>query len=119
MENHKDAFSFKFEAAGLIDIVKKWWKPLLIVGVVSIIVSAIFSSPAFIKPLFKSTAIIYPSNMAPYATENPTEQMLQMFESEDIRDRLIKDFDLYTHYEIDTAGRYPLTELQNAMNGLI
>ncbi len=115
MENKKDVSSFKLEAAGILEVVKKWWKPLLVVGGVSIILSAIFSSPAFIKPLFKSTAILYPSNMVPYATENPTEQMLQMFESEDIRDHLIRDFDLFKHYDIDTTAKYPLTALHNMM----
>ncbi|OQA08979.1 MAG: hypothetical protein BWY67_01406 [Bacteroidetes bacterium ADurb.Bin397] len=52
----------------------------------------------------------------PYSTESPTEQMLQLFESDDIRDELIRDFDLFNHYEIDTTQKYPLTLLYGQMS---
>jgi hypothetical protein len=78
-------------------------KPLIIVGVVSLVASAIFSGPAFIKPRFKSTAILYPSNLISYSQESPTEQMIQLLQSADICNQLIRAFDLYHHYEIDST----------------
>lgn len=111
MDKQQADSSLRLEASGILKIAVKWWKPLLIVGLISIVLSAIFSSPAFIKPLFKSRAIVYPSNLAPYATENPTEQMIQVFESEDIRDRLVKDFDLFKHYGVNPNSKYPHTIL--------
>lgn len=111
MDNKQTNSSFRLEASGILKIALKWWKPLILVGIISVILAVIFTSPYFIKPLFKSRAVIYPSNIAPYSSENPTEQMLQVFESEDIRDRLIKDFDLYKHYEIDSTDKYHLTTL--------
>jgi capsular polysaccharide biosynthesis protein len=104
-----------FDALFIIDIVLKYKKHLAIVGVVSVILGIIFSTEYFIKPRFKSTAIVYPSNLVPYSTESPTEQLLQLFESDDIRDNLIKDFNLYEHYQIDTNQKYPLTLLHGQM----
>jgi capsule polysaccharide export protein KpsE/RkpR len=91
-----------FSSFDLLQLVYKWRKHLLLVGFISLVASVIFSSPYFIKPKFKSFAIIYPSNLAAYSTESATEQMLQLAQSYDIRNRIIKEFKLYDHYEIDT-----------------
>ncbi len=92
-----------FDSFDLLQLVYKWRKHLIIVGVISLVASVIFSSPYFIKPKFKSFAIVYPSNLTAYSTESATEQMLQLAQSYDIRDRIIKTFNLYDHYEIDTT----------------
>lgn len=110
-----DSQKHGFDALFIIDIVLKYKKHLAIVGVISVLLAIIFSSEFFIKPRYKSTAIVYPSNLVPYSTESPTEQLLQLFESDDIRDDLIKDFDLFNHYEIDTNQKYPLTILHGQM----
>jgi len=111
----KAAQKHGFDALFIVDIVLKYKKHLAIVGVVSVILAVIFSSEYFIKPRFKSTAIVYPSNLVPYSTESPTEQLLQLFASDDIRDDLIKDFNLFEHYDIDTTQQYPLTLLHGQM----
>jgi capsular polysaccharide biosynthesis protein len=90
-------------SSDLVQLAYRWRKPLLIVGVLSLIASVIFSSPTFIKPKYKSFAIVYPSNLIAYSTESATEQMLQLAQSYDIRDRIIKTFNLYDHYDIDTT----------------
>ncbi|MFI5219878.1 MAG: hypothetical protein ACHQNT_10355 [Bacteroidia bacterium] len=115
MKTQQSTSSLRLEASGIIKIVVKWYKHLLIVAVIATIAGWIFSSPAFIKPLFKSRAVIYPSNLGSYSTENATEQLIQLFQSEDIRDRLIKDFDLFNHYKIDTTAKYPFTALYGMM----
>jgi uncharacterized protein involved in exopolysaccharide biosynthesis len=116
MDSQQNPSSLRLEASGILKIASNWWKPLLIIAAVSAILAIIFSSPAFIKPLFKSTAILYPSNLAPYATENATEQMIQIFESEDILDHLITDFHLFKHYDIDSAKeKYPMNLIKYMM----
>jgi len=116
MDSQQNTSSIRLEASGILQIAAKWWKPLLIIAVISVMLSMLFSSPVFIKPLFKSRAIIYPSNLAPYATENATEQMLQIFESEEVLDHLIRDFNLFKHYAIDSAGeKYPVSLLKYMM----
>lgn len=104
-----------FDAGFIIGIIKKYAKQLSLIAAGTIVLSVLFSSEFFIKPKFKSTAIVYPSNLIPYSTESPTEQMIQLLGSEEIRDELIKDFKLFDHYEIDTALDYPLTILHGMM----
>ena len=91
-----------FNSFDLLQLVYRWRKHLIIVGVLSLIGAIIFSSPYFIKPKFKSFAIVYPSNLTAYSTESATEQMLQLAQSYDIRNEIISTFKLYNHYNIDT-----------------
>ena len=93
-----------FNSVELIQLLVRWKKQLMIVGISSLVLSVIFSSPLFIKPKFKSTAIVYPSNLIAYSTESATEQMLQITQSTDIRDKIIRAFNLFDHYDIDTVS---------------
>jgi len=92
-----------FDSTEIISAFGKWKKHLIIVGLVSLGASILFSSPWFIKPKFKAFALIYPSNLIAYSNESATEQMLQLAQSSDIRNWVISAFNLYEHYEIDTA----------------
>lgn len=65
----------------------------------------------FIPAKYLSTAIIYPSNShtreelasnPQFGYEVETEQLLQLMESREMRDRTIEEFKLYDYYEIDT-----------------
>lgn len=101
-----------FDAKEIIKALLKWKKHLIIVGLVSLGASILFSSPWFIKPKYKSFALVYPSNLMAYSDESATEQMLQLAQSSDIRDWIINAFDLYKHYEIDTVkNKFHLTEV--------
>ncbi len=102
---------YTIEGKSLLSVIRNWWKHILVVTFLGFVAAVIFSSPSFMPPIFKSRAIIYPSNIFPYATENATEQMIQIMESEDIRDRAIADFDLVKHYGVDPKGKFPKTEL--------
>lgn len=92
--------------------MSRWKLHLSIVTVVVIALSIFFSSPIFIKPLYRSFAIVYPSNLIPYSSETPSEQMLQLLKSEDIDFAVIKKFDLAGHYGIDTTNPTYLSRLK-------
>ncbi|HRH65044.1 MAG TPA: Wzz/FepE/Etk N-terminal domain-containing protein [Bacteroidia bacterium] len=92
-----------FNSTELVRSIFRWKKHLIIVGLISLGASILFSSPLFIKPKYKSYALVYPSNLIAYSTESATEQMLQLAQSSDIRDKVIRDFNLFGHYEIDTV----------------
>jgi hypothetical protein len=85
----------------LFEVIKKNIKFFLIIGIITTIAAFIFSSPQFIAPEYKSTAIIYPSNLMHYSEENPIEQMLQWFESVEIKNNVIEENQLIKHYNID------------------
>lgn len=72
----------------------------VIVGIIAVIFSAIFSGPAFITPKFKSTARVYPINISVMSEESETEQMLEIMNSRDIKLRMFDAFNLSDVYNI-------------------
>jgi uncharacterized protein involved in exopolysaccharide biosynthesis len=118
-----------FDSTNLIIFLWKKKKPILIATIIAIIASVIFSSELFIPPRFKSSVIMFPTtnssisksllsensfekeNILQFGEEEQVEQMLQILNSDEIRERVISKFDLMKHYRIDTSGRYPNTEL--------
>ena len=95
-----------FNSKNIIDILLKWKLQLVVVVVAAILLSFLFSSPIFITPLYKSNCLLYPSNISPYSDESETEQSVQIFQSRDIRDSLVKKFNLAKHWGIDSSYSY-------------
>lgn len=109
-----------FKSTGLLVLLWKWRVHLLVILFLSGTGAFIFSGPQFIKPMYSSEAILYPSNLIPYSTESPTEQMLQLLQSTEIRDSIISEFNLMKHYEIDPAKtKFPRTELYDTYHSNI
>jgi capsule polysaccharide export protein KpsE/RkpR len=100
----------------LLNIILKWKITLLVVIGVSIVLSSVFSSKYFIKPKYKSIAVIYPSNLMPYSQESPTEQMLQLFQSDSIFNHVVDHFRLAKHYCLDSASPTIHNELLGMYN---
>ena len=95
-----------FANINILKILFKWKLHLTAIVLLAIILAAIFSGSIFITPMFKSFAIVYPSNVQPYSEESETEQMLQYFQSRDIRDNIIRKYDLGKRYKIDSSYKY-------------
>jgi capsular polysaccharide biosynthesis protein len=109
----------------------KWRKTLLFLGIVAAVLSAIFSSPLFIKPLYKSTVIMYPASsnsiskslllenanqkqdLLEIGAEEQTQQMLQILNSNKIRDKVILKFKLAEHYGIEQGSKYFQTRMND------
>ena len=92
-----------FNSKNIIGIILKWKIQLLVIVVAAILLSVLFSSPIFITPLYKSNCLLYPSNISPYSDESETEQSVQIFQSRDIRDSVVKRYDLAKHWGIDSS----------------
>ncbi len=107
------SFDFKW----LIGVVKANLKLFILVAVLSAIVGVVISLPVFMTPKYKSTAVVYPTNIVVYADESETEQLLQFFEASSVRDSVIQKFDLYKVYEIEPDAEnsrfYLLEEYRN------
>lgn len=86
-----------------IKLVVRWKIYFYSVTLASLVLSAIFSSSFFIAPKYKSYTLLYPSNIISYSSETPSEQLIQLLESGDIRDAIIHKFNLAEHYNIDTT----------------
>lgn len=89
-----------------ISILKKLYKKrkhIVLATLVALIGS--FAACYFIKPSYKSTAFVYPANLSVYSEESQTEQLLQFFQSTEIRQYLMKKYNLCAHYGIDTTKK--------------
>lgn len=96
------------------------WKHKIYFAVTQIITVAavyVITLPFFIRPQYRSTAVIYPYNVSNYSTESPTEQMLEFLRSVDIKNEVIKDLGLIKHYKIDTTGKYWYANLIDDFDG--
>ena len=100
-----------FNSSNLLTLINKWKYHLLIIVGVSAVLAIIFSGPSFITPKYKSYAVVYPANVEPYSEESETEQMLQIMNSQDIIDSVIRKFDLPKHYEVNRNYKYFQTVL--------
>ena len=106
MDNIKPNMESYFSNIHMMKIFLKWKWHLVAIAVIAALLAAIFSSALFMKPRFKSYALVYPSNIAPYSDESESEQMLQWLQSQDVRDSVMKKFDLPKHYGIDRSEKY-------------
>jgi capsular polysaccharide biosynthesis protein len=106
-----------FDNQNLLEILWKWKKHLIIVGLLAILISAIFSSSFFIKPKFKSVARIYPSNnIYTFSDESESEQLLEIISSQDIKLRVIDAFNLSDVYGISKQDPQYLTYMMAEFN---
>jgi len=115
-----------------IKLVMFFWskrKILISITVVAVLASAIFSSPFFIPPKFKSTVVLFPTStnsisrallsdnqgykqdLLQFGEEENAEQLLQILNSSKIRNRIVKKYNLMKHYDIDQEGKFKRTLL--------
>lgn len=108
------ATEISFES--FVRVVRKQWRLFAIVGALAAVLSMVLSGPTFLKPRYKSSATVYPVNLNSYSIETRTDQLLQLLESNSIRDSLIQRFDLPRKYEIDTTLNGGYFALYNEFN---
>lgn len=94
--------------SSLLKLIYKWKKVLLIILGSSILLSIIFSGSRFVRPLYKTSATLYPVNLLSYSEESPTEQMMQILLSNDLKRIVIDSLNLQSHYKINSNSRYAM-----------
>lgn len=112
----------------------KWRKPLALFTFLAVILAGLFSSPLIITPKFKSTSIIYPTttnsisqallvehnpyrkDVLEFGEELEAERLLQILNSDEMQNRIVDEFDLYTHYEISQQDEFAKTWMDLAIN---
>lgn len=94
-----------FNNMDLLRLLLKWKKQLAVLVLLSGVLAWFFSLPVFIPPLYKSYTVVYPSNLISYGIETPTEQMLQLFQSNQVRNAVIQRHNLSEHYGVDTTTK--------------
>jgi LPS O-antigen subunit length determinant protein (WzzB/FepE family) len=101
----------QFYNVNLLQVFLKWKIHLFAILLLAFIASVIFSGERFIKPKYKSVAIVYPSNISPYSDESQSEQSLEIFNSFDIRDSVIRKLNLGAHYKFNKQDKLYNTHL--------
>ena len=120
MENNE---RYSFNSNDLIYKIFHYKKPLLITTLIGAIASIVVSF--LITPLYRSSVIVYPApslsisqeliatkdaakKESVYGEDKETEQILQVLNSDELRTKIIKKYDLWKHYDIDSANvKYP------------
>ncbi len=90
-----------FNTKEIIAIVLKNKKSIIIVTIIAALASTVVSF--MLKPKFKSMAVVYPVNLSPSSEESNTEQLLQFFYSEEVKNRVAEKNDLFKHYAVDPS----------------
>lgn len=98
MKHMNDTISFQ----RFFDLVARRWKLFAVVAVLAVAAGVLISSPPIMKPRFRSSSTVYPVNLNSYSIETRTDQLLQLFESNAIRDSVLRKFDLMRHWKHDT-----------------
>ena len=119
--------TYYFNQIHLINSVKKWKKPLLIIVIATAVISIVVS--LLIQDKFQSSVILYPTTTSSISkaliSENyagkedilafgdieQAEQLIQILNSDEIRERIVKKYHLLEHYCIDPDDQYKNTKL--------
>jgi capsular polysaccharide biosynthesis protein len=105
-----------FDNQKILLVIRKRFFHFVVIGIIAILLAVVFSSPVFITPMFKSSARIYPINLAVMSTESETEQMLEIISSNDIKFRLFDAFKLDEVYRIPKSDPQYLTNMLSEYN---
>ncbi|MFA4815573.1 MAG: hypothetical protein WC653_05825, partial [Candidatus Gracilibacteria bacterium] len=126
---NQEPFKKELNSINLLHLLYKWRLPLAIITIIAIVAAIVFSSPFFIKPKYKSSVIMFPvatnsiskvlisqnsgikEDILGIGEDEQAEQMLQMLNSNLIRDRIVEKYDLMGHYDISPDSKYKYTRL--------
>lgn len=126
---NQESLKKELNSLNLLQLLFKWKWPLAIITLSAVIAAVVFSSPYFIKPKYKSTVIMFPvatnsiskvlisqnagvkEDVLGIGEEEQAEQMLQLLNSNLIRDRIVTKYNLLAHYNIPENSKYKYTRL--------
>ena len=111
-----------FDNTSLFALFFKWRKKIIIASFLAAVIAVVIS--LFIPNKYKSEVVLFPtmnpssgkallhsynSTFLEIGEEEQLEHMMQILESNEIKSRVVKKFDLTHHYQIDTTNdKYPI-----------
>lgn len=90
-----------FNSLNIIEVISKKIKTLIVLFLAAGIIA--FGISFLLKEKYKSQAVVYPVNMYQNSEESNSEQLLQYLLSEEVKNALAAEFNLYKRYGIDTV----------------
>jgi uncharacterized protein involved in exopolysaccharide biosynthesis len=131
MQEENKALGNNYNSEASLRFFRRWWKLLVGVFVVGAIVSAI--AAWMIKPLYKSSAVIFPTNsnrlskaimdyhysldFMDYGIERDCEYCIQILLSESMERDVCKRFNLMEHYGINPEDPHKCFKLHEQYRG--
>ena len=123
-----------FDSTNLFVFILKKWKIIFAITAIGAVISIITS--LIITPKFQSSVILYPATSESLAKsvirddmgskgalqfgeEEEVEQVLQILNSDELKNKIIKKYNLYEHYDIAENAQYPKTQLKKEYNSNI
>ena len=124
--------SFKYDSLEVFLFLWKKKIPIIIITLLGIITSIIVALT--IEEKFKSEVILFPAttgsisgmlltsnisktDLLKFGEDEDLERILQVLNSNFIRDRIIEKYNLIEHYEIEKDSKFPRTALYREFNG--
>lgn len=107
-------------------------KLFIVLAIISGVAAAVVS--LFMTEYYRSTVIIFPArtnsitlnesgvkrgNISDFGEEQEAEQLLQVINSEDVQERVIKKNDLYNHYKVNLQDKYARTKIRQIYNSRV
>lgn len=129
MSTEENFIDFTF--SDILRFLIRWRKHLIIIGIIAAVISA--AGSYLITPRYEAEVVFYPTtvnsignamftdlnkreaDVLAFGEEEEAENALQILKSDKLSSRIIKNFDLMKHYDIDPNGKYPMTKLQEKM----
>ena len=126
MEN-KENQDFDMSSKNIIVFLYDYRKLFIVVAVIAALLSAVVS--LLLEEKYKSSVILFPTttnsiskaliadrfggkdDVLELGEEEEAEQMLQILNSDEIRNRIVEKYDLMRHYDIDSDDKYKFTKL--------
>ena len=105
-----------FDNQRILSLIWKRKIHFIVVGIIAIFLGAIFSGPTFIKPKYKSTARVYPTNLGEMSEESKTEQMLEIINSNAVKFKMFDAFELKDIFKISKEDPHYLTYIFDIYN---
>lgn len=118
---------YNFNSFNLILFIRDKFKLLAIITAIGAIASIVVSLS--IEEKYRSSVILFPAasnsiskvllsdlpygakDIMEFGAEDEAEQLLQILHSDDIKQHIVKKFDLMAHYNISPDDKYPYSEL--------
>ena len=127
--------SYEINSKGILSFMQKWKNVLMTTSLLAIVSSVVFS--LLIEDKYESSVILFPStttsisrallndenykekDFLEFGEEEEAEQLIQLLNSDEIRDHIIEKFDLMNHYDINPEEEYRKTKLIKEYEGNI
>lgn len=129
MSTQENFIDFTF--SDILSFILRWKKHLIIIGFIAAVASG--AGSYLIVPRYEAEVVFYPttvnsignamftdlnkreSDVLAFGEEEEAENALQILKSDKLSSRVIRNFNLLEHYDIDPNGKYPMTKLEEKM----